>query len=119
MREENLAHLAAPPRAIYHQAAGSDLVLPIPPANPHLSLTRLLSSGTQNSDDTPVPHLEAVIGLQPCLCPADLNQTLLDPGMTTGRGSTKCWMHVPGAALIPQHRLSQADIPRAKYNSPT
>lgn len=85
----------------------------------HLSLTRLLSSGTQNSDDTPVPHLEAVIGLQPCLCPVDLNQTLLDPGMTMGRGSTKCWMHVPGAALIPQHRLSQADIPRAKYNSPT
>lgn len=55
--------------AIY-QAAGSNLVLPRHEKT-HLSfLTRHPPSGTQNTDDTPVPHLEAVTGLQPCLCPA-------------------------------------------------
>lgn len=66
MGKENLVQLAAPPTAIY-QAAGPDLVLPIPPENtplaPHQAPKTLMT----------LPHLEAVTGLQPCLCPADLS----------------------------------------------
>lgn len=72
MGEENLAHLAAPPTAIY-QAAGFDLVLPIPLENMPLTLHLVSTFGHPKTLMT-LPHLEAVTGLQACLCSADLSQ---------------------------------------------